>query len=60
VEYSLDVANRVATMVWEYRPHPPIYTPLIGFVERLANGNIFVAFANADRLVEVTAAKAIV
>jgi Arylsulfotransferase (ASST) len=58
-EYRLDVASRVATMVWEYRPAPAVFTPLIGFVERLASGNTFIAFANADHLVEVTPTKAV-
>lgn len=53
VEYRLDHAAKTATLVWEYRHDPPIYTGYLGWVERLANGNTWVAFALAGRVVEV-------
>jgi hypothetical protein len=40
-------------MVWEYHHDEPIYTPFVGWVERLANGNTWVGFSLAGRAVEV-------
>jgi len=28
-----------ATMVWEYRHDPPVFTPFVGTVQRLRSGN---------------------
>jgi len=53
VEYKLDVENRVAKMVFEYRHDPPIYTPFTGNVARLANGNTIVGFAFRGAVAEV-------
>jgi hypothetical protein len=53
VEYHLDHAAKTATLVWEYRHDPPIYTGYLGWVERLSNGDTWVAFALAGRVVEV-------
>jgi outer membrane protein assembly factor BamB len=54
VEYALDLDAKTATLVWEYRHDPPIYTPFVGAVQRLASGNTLVAFAQAGRAVEAT------
>jgi hypothetical protein len=53
VEYRLDHVAKTATLVWEYRHDPPIYTGYLGWVERLSNGNTWVACALAGRVVEV-------
>jgi len=53
VEYRLDLAARTATMVWEFRHTPSLYTPFTGSVERLANGNTNVGFAQWGAVVEV-------
>jgi hypothetical protein len=53
VEYALDLENKTATMVWEYRHVPPIYTPYVGLVQNLQNGNTLVAFAQAGHVTEV-------
>lgn len=55
VEYKLDLAARTATLVWEYRHIPPLFAPFAGSVQRLKNGNTFVAFGAASQVVEVTA-----
>lgn len=60
VEYKLDNIAKTATMVWEYRHNPAIYTPFVGWVERLANGDTWVAFALAGRVVEVSPGGAVV
>lgn len=54
VEYKLDHTAKTATMVWEYRHNPAIYTGFVGWVDRLANGNTWVAFALAGRTVIVS------
>jgi hypothetical protein len=53
VEYRLDHQAKTATMVWQYRHQPAIWTQYVGWTERLPNGNTWVAFALAGRVVEV-------
>lgn len=53
VEYELDHDAKTATLVWEYRHSPPLYTAFVGYVHRLANGNTWVAFSFGGRVVEV-------
>ncbi|HUQ19010.1 MAG TPA: aryl-sulfate sulfotransferase [Gemmatimonadaceae bacterium] len=60
VEYKLDHAAKTATMVWEYRHTPAIYTPFVGCVDRLTTGDTWVAFALAGRIVEVSPDGAVV
>jgi hypothetical protein len=45
VEYQLDLKSMTATMVWQYRHSPAIFTPVVGSVERWQNGHTLVAFA---------------
>jgi Arylsulfotransferase (ASST) len=52
-EYELDTVAKTARLVWEYRPNPAIYTPGGGAVQRLENGNTFIAFAQAGHAREV-------
>jgi hypothetical protein len=56
VEYQLDTVAMTATLVWEYRRTPAIYTPFVGSVQRLKNGNTLIGFGWAGLTVEVTAA----
>jgi hypothetical protein len=53
VEYALDTSAMTATMVWQYRHSPPIFTLVTGSVERLSNGNTLVAFAHVGVVDEV-------
>jgi arylsulfotransferase ASST len=53
VEYSIDVSTMTATLVWEYRHNPPIYTPIVGSVQRLTSGHTFVGFAQVGHVTEV-------
>ncbi len=55
VEYALDVPNKVATMVWEYRPKPGIFTVAFGSAQRLSNGNTLVGLGYAGEIHEVDA-----
>ena len=53
VEYALDTNAMTATMVWEFRHNPAIYTPFVGSVQRLTNGNTLVGFGGAGTVTEV-------
>ena len=53
VEYRLDPAAGKAELVWEFRPDPIIPSPIMGSVQRLANGNTVVGFGVAARVIEV-------
>lgn len=55
VEYRLDLPNRQAHLVWEYRPDPAIVSPIMGSVQRLATGATLVGFGAAGRVAEVPA-----
>lgn len=44
VEYSLNIAARTATRVWEYVPSPPVFSSSMGSVEELDNGNVLIGF----------------
>jgi hypothetical protein len=57
VEYALDLANKTATMTWEFHHVPPIYTPYVGQVQRLANGNTVISFAQAGKVTEIDEAR---
>src|SRR5207302_6163468 len=54
VEYSVNEATKTATLVWSYRPSPDIYTPFLGFAQRLTNGNTLVTFGPNGVLQEVS------
>jgi hypothetical protein len=56
VEYQLDETAKTATLVWEYRPSPPIFGAFTGNAQRLDNGNTFICFGAANRVQEVTPA----
>lgn len=44
VEYRLDQNAGTATMTWEYRHTPPLYTEFTGSVQRFANGNTLIGW----------------
>jgi hypothetical protein len=54
VEYALDTTARTATLVWQFRHSPIIYTPYVGLVQRLQNGNTHIAYAQSGHVTEVT------
>ncbi|MFC1888314.1 aryl-sulfate sulfotransferase, partial [Thermodesulfobacteriota bacterium] len=57
VEYQLDTDAMTATLVWEYRNNPIIYSPALSNAQRLPNGNTLINFGNPllgkPRLIEV-------
>ena len=44
VEYQLDQINKTATLVWEYRHSPDLYSSAMGSVQRLPNGNTIIGW----------------
>jgi len=60
VEYGLDLDQMTATMVWQYRHAPAVYTMFTGGVERRINGNTVVQFAATGLVVEADPAGQVV
>jgi arylsulfotransferase ASST len=54
VEYRIDPGSLTATLVWEFRHDPAVFTPFVGSVQRLQNGNTLVGFGAASFMTEVT------
>lgn len=48
IEVELDRVAEAAEVVWEFRPDPDIFAPIVGSTERLPNGNTFVAFGTSQ------------
>jgi outer membrane protein assembly factor BamB len=55
VEYELDFTARTATMIWQFRHTPTLYSPTRGSVTRLLNGHTLVAFGVTGVTTEVDA-----
>lgn len=53
-EYQLDPVAHTATLVWEYRHTPAIFTSFLGWVQRLQNGNTFIGWGGNGVMQEVT------
>jgi hypothetical protein len=60
VEYALDPAARTATLVWEFRHAPAIYTQYVGAVQRLASGNTAIGYGAVGHATEVAPDKRVV
>jgi hypothetical protein len=52
VEYGLD--DGAAVPVWEFHAEPPLFTPALGDVQRLDNGNTLVSWSSSGQIDEVT------
>ena len=53
VEYALDETAKTATLVWEYRGAPELYSFAVGNAQRLENGNTLICFGLAQHVLEV-------
>ena len=53
MEYALNTNTMTATLVWEFRHDPAIFTGFVGSVERRSSGNTVVGFGAAGIVVEV-------
>ena len=51
LELAIDRKNETASKVWEFRPQPDIYAPIVGSARRLGNGNTVVDFGTAPGVV---------
>jgi len=47
-EYRLDETNKIATLVWSYKPATNVYSWHYGSAQRLANGNTFIGWGSAQ------------
>ena len=47
VEYQLDETNKTATMVWEYYHPDNIFSPTMGSIQKLPNGNTVIGWGTA-------------
>ena len=47
-EYSLDETNKIATLVWSYKPPTNVYSWHYGSAQRLPNGNTFIGWGSAQ------------
>src|SRR5439155_274490 len=55
VQYRLDLQAKTATLVWQFRHDPLVFTPFVGSVQRLRGGNTLVGYGAASSMTEVTA-----
>jgi hypothetical protein len=46
LEYELDEVNKIATLVYEYRREPAMYSPSMGSARKLPGGNMLVGWGN--------------
>jgi len=55
VEYKLDPEEKTAELVWQYRHSPDYYSPYLGNVQRLDNGNTLINYAyyGSPKLLEI-------
>jgi hypothetical protein len=56
IEYRLDEQNKTATLVWQYRHTPNLYSSAMGSVQRLPNGNTLIGWGSLPRVTEVDSA----
>jgi len=47
-EYRLDETNKIATLVWSYKPATNVYSWHYGSAQRLPNGNTFIGWGSAQ------------
>jgi len=48
VEYKIDDYEKTAKLIWEYRNSPLSFSPALGYVDRLDNGNTTVSWGMSD------------
>lgn len=47
-EFKLDETNKIATLVWSYKPTTNVYSWHYGSAQRLPNGNTFIGWGSAQ------------
>lgn len=53
VEYALDESGKTATMAWEFRHGPRIFTTFMGSAQRLPDGNTLIGYSTDATIVLV-------
>jgi hypothetical protein len=53
VEYALDTTAMTATLIWSAEDDPPLYSYILGYAQRLTNGNTLVTYGTTFRVQEV-------
>jgi hypothetical protein len=53
VEYALDDHAKTATLVWEYRASPPLFSAALGFAQRSKTGHTLITYGTVPRIIEV-------
>jgi len=48
VEYAIDEVQKTATLVWQYRLNPDVFSVATGSVQRLSNGNTLIGWGTAN------------
>jgi len=48
VEYAIDEVQKTATLVWQYRHNPDVFTVAGGSVQRLSNGNTMIGWGTSS------------
>lgn len=54
LEYELDFDAETATEIWSFTSESPVYTPVLGEVVRLSNGDRLIDWSYAGRIERVT------
>ena len=54
-EYVVNVTGKTAMRAWSYKANPRIQNDIMGDVQRLENGNTFIAYSTKSTAVEVNA-----
>lgn len=56
VEYKIDTIHYTAEKIWEYRHHPDRFSPIMGNVQELENGNLLIDWVqpNLPKATEIT------
>ena len=58
-QYHVDPAARTATLVWEFRHNPPLFSPFLGSVQRFQDGSTLVGFGALGVATAVSATGAV-
>jgi hypothetical protein len=48
VEYELNESARIATLTWQYHNTPDIFSEIMGYAQRLDNGNTLIGWGSAN------------
>ncbi len=58
-QYRVDAVARTATLVWQFRHDPPLFSPFLGSVQRFQDGRTLIGYGGLGVATEVSAAGAV-